>query len=439
VAGAASRKPRIFFGWWIILGGMLGMLVSVGFNHHGLNAFILPLSDSFGVALPTVIGVLSVARIETAFIGPVEGYLVDRFGPRKMMVIGVPLMGLGFIAASLAPNFPMFVGAFLLGVVLGSSLGFGNPISTAVANWWRRNRGRAFGLMWIGTSLASMIVPAINWLIELIGWRGAFRVMGLLVFLIGLPVAAVMRHRPEQYGMLPDGDDPNLRSLQEERKSPQNESTTVNDASEEVDFTIWEALRTRTFWYFAISVSMRTGITTAVAVNSFPLIVEQLHGTPGQASFLFLLQGICSAPGRVFLSWAGDSINKRYIMAGSLIVMSVTLLLMSQATSVGMITVIWVPYAIVWGGLSSLPQSLRADLFGRRNFAMIQGTMSPMQSLFSFITPVFAALLFNIYGSYEISFLTFAGMSFIAMVLILGSKPPMKRSASSVTGADRPV
>ena len=221
------------------------------------------------------------------------------------------------------------------------------------------------------------------------------------------------------------------RQLQEERKSPQDEATKVNDASEEVDFTIWEALRTRTFWYFAISVSMRTGITTAVAVNSFPLIVEQLHGTPGQASFLFLLQGICSAPGRVFLSWAGDSINKRYIMAGSLIVMSVTLLLMSQATSVGMLTVIWIPYAIVWGGLSSLPQSLRADLFGRRNFATIQGTMSPMQSLFSFLTPVFAALLFNIYGSYEIPFLTFAGMSFIAMVLILGSKPPTKRSASS--------
>jgi MFS family permease len=347
-----------------------------------------------------------------------------------MMLIGVPIMGIGFILISVAPNFPLFIAAFLFGVVLGSSLGFGNPISTAVANWWIRKRGRAFGILWIGTSLASMIVPLINWLIENMGWRGAFRLMGFIVIAGGLPVALLMRHRPEQYGMLPDGDLPS--------GAPGDvPSDVINAASAdnpvqpvgEVNFTILEALRTPTFWYFAVSVSIRTAITTAVAVNSF-ILVESLGGTTQQASMLFLLQGVMSAPGRVFLSWAGDLINKRYIMAVSLAVMALALMAMSQATTMTQITVLWVPYAVVWGGLSSLPQSLRADLFGRRNFATISGTMSPLQSAFSFAAPIFAAWLFERTGSYQIPFLVFSAMSAISMVLILLAKPPTRPVAA---------
>jgi MFS family permease len=408
------------------------MTISVGFNFHGLNAFALPLSDTFGVALPTVVGVLSVARIETAFIGPLEGYLVDRFGPRTMMFIGVPIMGVGFLATSLAPSFPVFVVAFLFGVVLGTSLGFGNPIATSVANWWQRKRGRAFGILWLGTSLASMIVPVVNWMIETFGWRGAFRIMGAIVFLVGLPIAGLMRHRPEQYGMLPDGDDPNAVSAYSATSAAESggATTRVTETNDDHEFTVWEAMRTTTFWAFAFSVSMRTGITSAVAINSFPLVVEGLGGTATQASFLFLLQGIGSAPGRVFLSWIGDSINKRYIMASSLAVMSVALLFMSQATTFGQLTLLWIPYSIVWGGLSSLPNSLRADLFGRRNFGTIQGTMSPVQSGFSFATPVFAAWVFQRTGSYTIPFMVFSGMALLSMLLILRATPPRKRGVS---------
>ena len=427
----AKSRPRVFYGWWIILGGILGMAIGTGFNFHGLNAFVIPLSSDFGVSLPVVAAGISIARIESAFIGPLEGYLVDRFGPRTMMFIGVPVMGAGFLVASVTPNFPAFIAAFFLGVVLGSSLGFGNPISTAVANWWQRRRGRAFGILWLGTSFASMMVPAINWLVENLGWRSAFRVMGLTVFVLGLPIAALMRHRPEQYGMLPDGDAPSISSVVASGGAGESQGveSTVAPVQPAAEFTIWEALRTSTFWYFVISISIRTGITTGVAINTFPLVVEYLGGSPAQASFLFLLQGVCSAPGRVFLSWAGDAINKRYIMGASLAVMSIVLLLLSQATSITQVTILWVPYAIVWGGLSSLPQSLRADLFGRSNFATIQGTMSPIQNVFSVASPIFAAGVFERTGSYRVPFLVFAGMALMAMVFIFMAKPPKKRVA----------
>lgn len=425
-------KPRIFYGWWIVLGGLLGMVLSVGFNHHGLNAFTLPLSKAFGVSLATIVGALSLARFETAFIGPIEGYLVDRFGPRRMMFIGVPLMGLGFLAASVAPNLPLFLACFFLGTVLGSSLGFGTPISTAVANWWRRKRGRAFGVLWIGTSLASIIVPVVNWLIETLGWRGAFRVLGLLVLAMGLPIAAIMRHKPEQYGLLPDGDDPGTASP---GAAVATEGLSQAVATEEPEFTVWEALRTPTFWFFAISVSVRSAVTSAMGANAFPLVVEQLHGTAAQAGFLFLLQGVFSAPGRVFLSWIGDSISKQKIMAVSLAVLAVSLAAMAFATTVTQLTLLWVPYAIVWGGLSSLPQSLRADLFGRRNYATIQGAMSPLSSIINLILPFFAAFIFVRYRTYQVPLLVFAGLCFLSMWLILLARPPKRKGTPAAEAA----
>ena len=411
-SGKKKFPKNIFYGWWIILAGLVGMTLGVGFNFHALNAFIIPISDTFNVSIAVVATVLSVARIETALIGPLEGYLVDRFGPRTMMFIGIPIMSLGFFLISFAPNITIFIICFLLGVVLGSSLGLGNPISTSVANWWVKKRGRAFGILWLGTSLASMIVPLVNMFIESFGWRNAFRLMGFLVLIVGIPIACVMRHRPEQYGMLPDGDTSSDTLSKEDNSSIKNE----------VSFTMMQAIRLKTFWAFAFSVSIRIGITTAVAINSFPLVVS-LGGTATQASMLFLLQGVLSAPGRLFLSWAGDNINKRYIMASSLLVMTISLFFMSRADSFTFLVFCWIPYAVVWGGLSSLPQSLRADLFGRKNFGSIQGAMSPLHSIFSVAGPIFAAAIYDSTQSYSGAFITFSGLALISMILILIAKP----------------
>ena len=220
------------------------MFLSAGFNFHGLNAFVIPVSTTYGVSLAAVTTLLSVARIETAFIGPLEGYLVDRFGPRVMMFIGVPLMGGGFLLLSLASSFVAFVAILFFGVVLGSSVGFGSPIVAAVANWWHRSRGKAFGVMWLGLSAGAMLVPVINQFIERFGWRATVRAMGLATIVVGLPVATIMRHKPEQYGMLPDGDDPANVVEQTAVETGEERSVQSVSAPQQVrDLTLKEALQ----------------------------------------------------------------------------------------------------------------------------------------------------------------------------------------------------
>ena len=398
------------------------MGLSAGFNYHGLNAFLIPVSDTFGASLFAVSTVLTVARIETAFIGPLEGYLIDRFGPRTMMFLGVPLMGFGFIVLSLAPSFTVFIVVLFAGVILGSSLGFGSPITTAVANWWHRHRGRAFGIMWLGISVGAMLVPLVNQLIEQLGWRVAVRIIGVLVLLIGIPVAAITRHRPEQYGMLPDGDVP----TDPEEESRQAEQGAASDSRPppygQHEFTLMQALRSASFWHFSISYGLRIGVTGAVAINLFPL-VQSIGGTTYQAADLFLVHGIVSAPGRLFLSWAGDYFNKRLLMAGLFLVLAACVLGIGQTTSLTALFIIYAPYAFAWGGLSALPQSFQADLFGRQHYATIRGASAPVQNVIALIAPPFATFMFERTGSYSIPFTILAGTAVLAAVLVMNAKP----------------
>ena len=403
------------------------MLIGAGFNYHGLNAFVIPVSDTFGVSLTAVTTVLAVARIETAFIGPLEGYLIDRFGPRTMMFLGVPVMGVGFLILSVAPSFTVFVVVLFLGVIIGSSIGFGSPITTAVANWWHRHRGRAFGIMWLGISAGAILVPLVNQLIEQFGWRWAVRVMGVLVLLLGLPTAAIMRHRPEQYGMLPDGDVatvPKEEPHEGEPSAPLHSQRPPDGARE---FTLVQALRSAAFWYFSLSYGLRIGVTSAVGINIFPL-VQSIGGTTHQAGLIFLVHGIFSAPGRLFLSWAGDYFNKRFLMAGLFLLLAVCVFGIGQVTSLPALFIIYVPYAVSWGGLSALPQSFQADLFGRQHYATIRGASAPMQSVFSLIAPPFATLIFERTGSYAIPFTLLAGTAVLAALLVMNAKPSKPRT-----------
>ncbi len=398
------------------------MLLSAGFNYHGLNAFLIPVSHTFGVSLTAVAIVLSVARIETAFIGPLEGYLIDRFGPRTMMFLGVPLMGFGFIVLSVAPSFTVFIVVLFVGVILGSSLGFGSPITTAVANWWHRHRGRAFGIMWLGISAGAMLVPLVNELIEQLGWRAAVRIIGALVLIIGLPTAAIMRHKPEQYGMLPDGDVATDPAQESQLSEPGAASDSRPPPDGQREFTLMQALRSASFWYFSLSYGLRIGVTSAVGINLFPL-VRSIGGTGDQAGLLFLVHGIVSAPGRLFLSWAGDYFNKRLLMAGLFLMLAACVLGIGRITSLTALFIVYAPYAFAWGGLSAIPQSFQADLFGRQHYATIRGASAPMQSFFSLIAPPFATFMFERTGSYSIPFTILAGTAVLAAALVMNAKP----------------
>lgn len=413
-----GNKSGFFYGWWICIGGAFVMAMSSGINFHGFGNFIIPLSREFGWSRTTVSAVFSLARLEAGFIGPAEGWAVDRMGPRKLMLVGIPLMGVGFVLLSQVSGLFTFMLVYILGITLGNSLGMHVPASAAVANWFNRKRGLAFGIMWSGVGLGGLLVPVLGWAIDAYGWRDASIFVGVVVILVGFPIAALMRHRPEQYGFLPDGE----KIL---KQSPK-ESTVVFDR-EDADFTAREALQTSSFWYLSLSIMARSLVTGGVGLHLVPYFIG-LGASPVEAATYAGSVGVISIPGRFGLSYLGDYFNRRYMMAISLLFMTVSIVLLATADSLSSSIPGLIAYSISQGGISVIPQAIIADYFGRKAFATISGFRSSIQMIGIIIGPVVSGFVYDETGSYEWAFLGFAAASVVSMFLVIMALPPTRRN-----------
>ncbi len=394
------------------------MSIASGINFHGFGNFIIPLGEEFGWSRTTISIVFSVARLESGLIGPVEGWAVDRFGPRRLIAVGIPLMGLGYMAMSRIDGLLAFFFVYVFMIALGNSLGMSTPITASVANWFNRKRGLAFGIMWSGVGVGGLFVPALGWLVETYGWRPAALFVGVFIAVLGVPVAAVMRHRPEPYGFYPDGIVP-----EEVRASGAARRPVLPDLSN--DFTAREALQTSSFWYLTLSIMARSLVSGGIGLHLVPFFID-LGASSVTAAALAGSVGLMSIPGRFGLSALGDYVNKRYVMVASLALMSVSIVFMARAPSVAAVIPILVAFSASQGGISVIPQSLIADYFGRRSYATIQGFRSTIQMLGIIVGPIISGYVYDTTGSYTIAFFSFSGAALVSMVLVFMARAPVK-------------
>ena len=394
------------------------MSIASGINFHGFGNFIIPLGREFGWSRTTISVIFSAARLESGLLGPIEGWAVDKFGPRRLILVGIPLMGLGYIGLSFINGLLAFFFVYVFMIALGNSLGMSTPITAAAANWFNKRRGLAFGIMWSGVGLGGLFVPAVGWLVENYGWRTAALVIGIFIVIIGPPVASVMRHRPEQYGYYPDGIEP------EGARDSQGRTRPIR-ADLSNDFTAREALRTSSFWFLTLSIMARSLVSGGIGLHLVPFFVD-LGASNVTAAALAGSVGLMSIPGRFGLSALGDYVNKRYVMAASLAVMSVSIIFMARAPDVAAVIPVLIVFSASQGGISVIPQSLIADYFGRRAYATIQGFRSSIQMLGIIAGPIISGYIFDTTGSYTNAFLGFSAAALLSMALVFMARPPQK-------------
>ena len=414
-----KRNPDgIFYGWWIVVGGSVLTAMGAGLNFYGFSAFFLPLSVEFGWSRSALSGVFALARLEGGFLGPIEGFLIDKYGPRKMMFIGIPLMGLGFVLLAGVNSLLALYLVYIFTITLGSSLGTFAPATAAVANWFFRKRGRALGFVMSGVGIGgALLLPVLGWWISVHGWRSAAIASGVLILTVGLPLAMVMRHRPEDYGLLPDGS---------------GAANTVPGASRGTgrprqvsgpEIGGLQSLKTTQFWFLGASLSLRAIVTTGFTIHFVAMMVDRGF-TFVVASSLLGAVALVSLLGRIGISWLGDFVDKRYLLAATLGLTSLTMLAMTQVQTRPLLIGALVLYAVAYGGSIVLPVSLQADYFGRKSFATIRGLMSTVQTVGTLIGPVFAGVVFDLTGDYLLAFAGFAVAGFVAMLLVAGIRRP---------------
>ena len=409
----------MFYGWWIVAaaGGVQWLAGVLWMQSYG--AYMVFLVDEFGWSKALVAGAFALTRIESGILGPLQGWLVDRFGPRLILTIGTVMFGIGFMLFSLVDSLPTFYLCFVI-IALGSSLGGFATLMVAIVGWFDRHRAKAIAMSQLGFSVGGLSVPVVVFLLQTYGWRTTAFLSGVVVLAVGLPLVQLIRHRPADHGELPDGEPP---------PDTADDAADAGDASEPGrDFTAREAMRTASFWLISAGHALALLTVSAVMVHLIAHLTESLDYSVAEAGGVVALLTGFMMIGQLTGGYLGDRFNKRLICAGCMVAHAVGLLLVTFAGSfsrpVLLVLAFTVLHGLAWGTRGPLMVALRADYFGPSSFGTIMGFSSLIVMLGMSGGPVFAGLMADIYGNYEIGLGVLAGLSLLGSFCFIAATPP---------------
>jgi len=421
LGGLALRMPHIFYGWWVVFGSGAIVFVAAGTFFYGFSAIFGPLVDEFGWSHASVSLGFSMRTEVGGLFAPLVGYLVDRMGPRKLLAAGVVAVGLGFLWMSRIDSLWGFYGAIIV-IALGMGSCGGLVGHVAISNWFERKRGRALAIVAIGPGASGIMVMILAWLISLYGWRSALAIMAVVIWATGLPLAMLVRRRPEDYGLAPDGD-PAPVVVAAEGPTADNGHLPAPLAPE--GMTMREALRTRAFWFLALAFAATWFGTTAIVVHQIEAL-EHADFSRGLAALMVTLTVVLSLGGRLGFGWLADMRDKRLVLAGAFLLQAIGILVFAFATAWWHLVLFLALYPAGYGGMIPVRPALQAEYFGRRALGLIMGFTFTITSLGTVVGPVFVGWMYDVLESYRLAFMVTALMSLAAIPLVLSMPRPQR-------------
>ncbi|MFC1930564.1 MFS transporter, partial [Chloroflexota bacterium] len=250
-----QKQHRVFYGWWVIGACILISVCTGGFIHYGFSAMLEPIANKFGWSYAQISVAASIRGLETGLLAPLLGVLVDRWGPRKLMFSGAIVLGLALILLSRVTSLFMFYGVFIL-IAMATSTSSPTVTMTAVSNWFKKRRSLAIGILASGFGLGGLLIPVVVKLIDIFGWREAMLIFGLATWVIVLPLSLVVRHKPEQYGYLPDGESDSTAPVFE---------VPISAHSVKADTGARHILTSRSFWHIALAFMLQSLFINSVS------------------------------------------------------------------------------------------------------------------------------------------------------------------------------
>lgn len=423
------RTRGVYVGWWVAGAVAMVAFSRVAFFNPVLGIFIEPLEAEFGWSRTTIAGALTVGTLVGAGLSPLIGVLMDRYGGRYFMPVAMTICGVSLILLSMIDSVWQFYLLFGTGRAIVTGI-IDLAVIVTISNWFIRGRGRAMGLMMVGTRGAMTVMPLVVLLaISLADWRAAFAALGVVTLLLGIvPPWLLVRRRPEDVGLRPDGDRP-LPPLREEARQRALEAGT--DDENDPRWTVREAIRTRTFWLLlaatgqlflvggSINLAMASHLQDNGLSQSTAIVVITVW------AFLGVIGGIIGGELR-------QRAAIRYLMPAVLVGTSIGIVLLIIVDNVWMAFLFAVVHGLVFGMQFPLNQVLFPDYFGRWSVGAIRGVTAPVQFGMNAMGPLIATLVFDVRGSFDLIFSVYVGLVLFAALLILSAKPPKRPAAIEV-------
>ncbi len=409
VFGVPTRG-RFFFGWYIVAAGSAIQFLVGALMNQAFGGYASALQDQFGWSKTQLSAAFSMSRVESGILGPLQGWMIDKYGPRAVMRGGLAMFAVGFILFSQIQELWHFYGSFAL-MAVGSSLGGFLSITVAVVGWFDRARSRALGISQLGFAAGGLVASGVILAITQIGWREVAFTSGILVAVIGLPLTTLVVRKPEEIGLHVDGMDADQRAASRAADADRGRIS----QSTEVDFTANEAMRTMAFWMISLGHASALFVVGAVMVHLFLHLTESFGYSDGRAAFFLGLMTAFQILGQVGGASLGDFVSKRLIVIACMGMHAVGLLLVAHLNATWAVVAFCALHGTAWGTRGPLMQAIRADYFGRTSFGTIMGFSSLIVMLGTTLGPLIAGILYDRYGSYELAF------TIIAIIAASGS------------------
>jgi len=420
-----ERLSGLYYGWRMI--GLVSALriLGGGLHQYGFTVFFLPVTNELGLSRAATSLAFSLARAQGSFASPLVGYLVDRYGPKPMMITAAFLAGVGYILFSRVHDYTSFLIVYLGVISISFTAGFVHAPTIVANSWFIRLRARAMTVVSAAVPIGGAIItPALAVLIRTMGWRHAALVSGSLFLCIGVPLTLMVRKSPESMGLAPDGEP--LESAETRAAGPDKA------AFSDRHIIATQALRSPIFWTLIVSMTARSAAFTTVTTHFIPMMVwKGLNET--EASVLLAGFALVNLPIHFLLGWIGDFVNKPKLTAICMFLGVVAVLPMQWTNSLWALWFFTCLYSVLDASIPVYWASV-GDFFGRKSFGTIRGNMNLFYTWGSILGPFIAGAVYDRTQSYELVFtgITVALLISTTMTALL-IKPWANLEASALT------
>jgi len=416
----AHRQKGVFYGVWIVAGCFVLLFLFAGAGFYSFSIFIRPLEQDFGWSRSAISFAMSIYMMLHGLVGPFVGHATQTHGPRRVMTFFAVLSGAAFILVSFTPSLWYFYLAYALLSVGTAGIGF-IPVSSVLTRWFIRRRGTAIGLAMVGISLGGLVMaPLVGLIISHFGWRASFVFLGLLVWLLGLPVTLfVMKATPAEIGLMPDGDRPG--AVESSRASSLHSRPIAT--AEEQGWPLREALRTRSFFWVAVTFFLAPLAQMGMLQHQVPLIVEAGISEAVAATALGLTAGL-GGLGKLSFGRISELLPFHYATMLCFGLQALGVFVLLNAQSVAMVWVYVVIFGFAMGGVIVLVPLAVAHFFGLASFGVIMGSVSLIVALGNASGALISGLIYDFLGSYSYAMLAYICVYGVATLSIFLAGEP---------------
>ena len=358
-------------------------------------------------------GAYVLTRVESGLLGPFQGWMVDRYGPRIIISIGLLMHGIGLLCLTLVETLPVYYLVVII-ISVGISLGGFQTLMISIVNWFQRHRTKAIALAQLGSSLGGLSVPMLAYGLEHFGWRTIAVTTGFVAIFLGIPLVQNIRHRPEEKGEVVDG-----------KITVKHFNNRVETNNKIVSLSWQNALRTRAFWFISVGHAIALLSVSTVLVHLIPHLTKKLGMGLTEAGMVFSTVSISQILGLSCGGYLGDRFSKRIICFYCMIFHGSGMLVLAFFDTYPMLLLFSVLHGIAWGIRGPQMVAIRADYFGTISFGKILGISSMVVMFGTMVGPIICGLVVDHYGTYQNAFISIGLISYIGALFFYFARKPI--------------